>query len=132
MRLILGTASVEAMKNAKYGSSLTDAQWKYLQPMLPKPAKRGRPRIDLRRMLDAILYVVKAGVPWRYLPGEFPLWQTVYGLFRRWQRGERWAALNEALRTLTRISAGRERQPTAAILDSQSVKSAGHRGQSGL
>jgi len=65
------------MKNAKYGSSLTDTQWEYLKPMLPKPAKRGRPRTDLRPMLDAIFYVVKGGIQWRYLPFDFPPWQTV-------------------------------------------------------
>jgi len=59
------------MKNAKYGSSLTDAQWEYLKPMLPKPAKRGRPRTDLRQVLDAIFYVVKGGIPWRYLLRTF-------------------------------------------------------------
>ena len=56
------------MKNAKYGSSLTDAQWEYLQPMLPKPSKRGRPRTDLRQVLDAIFYVIKGGIQWRYDP----------------------------------------------------------------
>jgi len=131
VRLVLGAASVGAMKNAKYSSSLTDAQWEYLKPMLPPPAKRGRPRTNLRWMIDAILYVVKGGIPWRDMPGEFSPWQTVYGLFRRWQRGELWAALNDALRTLVRLAAGKERQPTAAILDSQSVKSAGHGGAVG-
>ena len=72
------------MKNAYYESSLTDAQWEYLNPMLPKPAKRGRPRTDLRRILEAILYVVKDGIPWRYLPADFPPWKTAYHIFRRW------------------------------------------------
>ena len=119
------------MKNAKYGSSLTDAQWEYLKPMLPKPAKRGRPRTDLRPVLDAIFYVAKGGIPWRYLPAGFPPWQTVYGIFRRWQQGQQWAALNDALRHLVRIDQGRRPQPTAAVLDSQSVKSAGHGGPVG-
>src|ERR1039458_7981647 len=60
------------VKNAIYETSLTDAQWAYLKPMLPKPAKRGRPPTDRRRILDAILYVVKCGCPWRYLPTDFP------------------------------------------------------------
>ena len=119
------------MKIAIYASSLTDKQWEYLQPMLPKPAKRGRPQTNLRLVLDAIFYVVKGGIPWRLMPGDFPPWQTVYGLFRRWKRSHLWAALNEALRTLVRTAAGKERQPTAAILDSQSVKSAGHGGAVG-
>ena len=70
------------MKNAIYETNLTDAQWAYLHPMLPKPAKRGRPPTDRRRILDAILYVVKCGCPWRYLPTDFPPWKTVYHIFR--------------------------------------------------
>jgi len=119
------------MKNAKYGSSLTDEQWEYIQPMLPKPAKRGRPPTDLRQILDAIFYVVKGGIPWRYLPAGFPPWQTVYGLFRRWKRTDFWAALNDVLRTLVRKAQGKRSQPTAAIVASQSVKSAGHGGAVG-
>jgi transposase len=119
------------MKNAKYGSDLTDAQWEYLKPMLPKPAKRGRPPTELRQVLDAIFYVVKGGIPWRYLPADFPPWQTVYGLFRRWKKGHQWAALNDALLLLVRKDQGKRSQPTAAILDSQSVKSAGHGGKVG-
>ena len=119
------------MKNAKYGSSLTDTQWEYLKPMLPKPAKRGRPRTDLRQVLDAIFYVLKGGVQWRYLPTGFPPWQTVYGFFWRWQRNHLWAALNDALRILVRKTQTKRSQPTAAVLDSQSVKSAGHGGPVG-
>ena len=120
------------MKKAKYGSCLTDAQWEFLKPMLPKPSKRGRPRTDLRQVLDAIFYVVKGGIQWRYLPAEFPPWQTVYGVFRRWKLSNFWPALNDALRSLVRRAQGKRSQPTAAILDSQSVKSAGHGGAVGF
>jgi len=119
------------VKNAIYDSSLTDAQWDYLHPMLPKPSKRGRPPTDRRRILDAILYLVKCGCPWRYLPTNFPPWQTVYTVFRQWTRKHEWAALNDALRTLVRKTHAKRSQPTAAILDSQSVKSAGHGGRVG-
>jgi transposase len=119
------------MKNAKYGSSLTDAQWEYLVPMLPKPAQRGRPPTNLREVIDAIFYLVKGGIAWRDLPTDFPPWQTVYGIFRRWKRDQLWAALNDALRSLVRIAQGKRSQPTAAVLDSQSVKSAGHGGAVG-
>jgi putative transposase len=112
------------VKNAIYDTSLTDAQWAYLKPMLPKPAKRGRPPVARRRILDAILYLVKCGCPWRHLPSEFPHWKTVYHVFRQWVKNHLWAALNAALRTLVR----KRSRPTAAILDSQSVKSAGHVG----
>lgn len=119
------------MKNALYETSLTDAQWAFLNPMLPKPAKRGRPPTDRRRILDAILYVVKCGLPWRYLPSDFPPWKTVYHVFRQWTLNHQWAALNDALRTFLRKTHGKRAQPTAAILDSQSVKSDGHGGDVG-
>ena len=119
------------VKNAIYESSLTEAQWEYLKPMLPKPAKRGRPPTDRRRIFDAILYVVKGGIPWRYLPSDFPPWKTVYHVFRQWTLNNQWAALNDALRTLARKTQGKHSQPTAAVLDSQSVKSAGHGGDVG-
>ena len=119
------------MKNAIYETSLTDAQWAYLKPMLPKPAKRGRPPTDRRWILDAILYVVKCGCPWRYLPTDFPPWKTVYHIFRQWTLNYQWAALNDALRTLVRRTHAKRSRPTAAILDSQSVKSAGHGGPVG-
>lgn len=99
--------------------------------MLPKPAKRGRPPTDRRRIVDAILYVVKCGCPWRYLPTDFPPWQTVYHVIRQWTRHHLWAALNDALRTLVRKAQGKRARPTAAILDSQSVKSDGHGGPVG-
>ena len=119
------------MKNALYETSLTDAQWDFLKPMLPKPAKRGRPPTDRRRILDAILYIVKCGLPWRYLPTDFPPWKTVYHVFRKWTLNQQWAALNDALRTLVRKTHGKRSRPTAAILDSQSVKSDGHGGDVG-
>jgi transposase len=119
------------VKNAIYDTSLTDAQWAFLKPMLPKPSKRGRPPTDRRRILDAILYIVKCGCPWRYLPSDFPPCKTVYHVFRQWIRNHQWAALNDALRTLVRQAQGKRSRPTAAILDSQSVKSAGHGGHVG-
>jgi transposase len=119
------------MKIAPYETDLTDAQWDYLIPMLPKPKKYGRPPTDRRRVLDAILYVLKGGIPWRLLPKSFPPWPTVYHVFRAWSLDATWAALNDALRTCVRLGAGRQPQPSAAILDSQSVKSDGHGGEVG-
>lgn len=116
------------MKNAIYDSNLTDAQWGFIKPMLPQPSRRGRPPSDRRRILDAILYLVKCGCPWRYLPTNFPPWKTVYHVFRQWTLNHQWAALNDALRTLVRRSHDKRSRPTAAILDSQSVKSDGHGG----
>jgi len=116
------------MKIAAYDTNLTDAQWDYLQPLLPKPSKRGRPPKDRRRILDAILYMVKCGCPWRYLPTDFPRWKTVYHIFRQWVANHQWAVIHDTLRVLVRRSQGKRSRPTAAILDSQSVKSAGHGG----
>lgn len=128
---IFGAAAVEAMKNASFDTDLTDAQWDYLQPMLPKRKKLGRPPTDRRRIIDAILYVLKGGIPWRLLPPNFPPWQTVYDIFRAWSLGCTWAALHDALRVCVRTDEGRNAQPSAAILDSQSVKSDGHGGAVG-
>lgn len=119
------------MQNASFETDLTDAQWEFLQPMLPKPKKLGRPPADCRRVLNAILYVLKGGIPWRLLPKNFPLWQTVYHVFRAWSQDCTWAALNDALRVCVRTDEGRNPQPSAAILDSQSVKSDGHGGEVG-
>jgi transposase len=119
------------MKIATYETDLTDAQWEYLQPMLPKPNKFGRPPTDRRRVINAILFVLKGGVPWRLLPGNFPPWKTVYHIFRAWALDFTWAALNDTLRIGVRRSQGRKDQPSAAVMDSQSVKSDGHGGEVG-
>lgn len=119
------------MKTAIYDSDLTHAQWEYLQPMLPKAKKRGRPPTDRRLVLNAILYVLKGGIPWRLLPANFPPWKTVYHVFRAWTLDHTWAAINDALRICVRRGEARHDQPSAAILDSQSVKSDGHGGEVG-
>ena len=119
------------MKKATYDTNLTDAQWAYLQPLLPQPAKLGRPPTDRRRILEAILYLVKCGCPWRYLPADFPHWKTVYHVFRQWIANHCWVVIHDTLRVLVRHASGKRSRPTAAILDSQTVKSAGHGGQVG-
>jgi len=119
------------MRIAVYDSSLTDAQWALLHPLLPKPKRRGRPPTDRRLIITAILYVLKGGLQWRLLPTDFPPWQTVYHVFRKWTRDHTWASLNAQLRTRARQQQGRNPPPTAAILDSQSVKSDAHGGAVG-
>jgi putative transposase len=121
-------SSVEAMKIATFYTSLTEAQWAFLKRLLPKAAKLGRPPTDRRRILDALFYVVKSGCQWRLLPHSFPPWKTVYHIFRQWTRDHTWAALNACLRAHVRKGEGKRCRPTAAILDSQSVKSDGHGG----
>jgi len=119
------------MKIAAYDTCLTDAQWAVLQPLLPKPSKRGRPPTDRRWIVDAILYVVKGGIQWRLLPHHFPPWQTVYHVFRKWTLDRTWEAINARLRGRVRQAQGKRTRPTAAILDSQSVKSDPHGGAVG-
>jgi transposase len=117
-----------------YPSDLSDARWALVEPALPAWRQRERraglrigrpPRHDLRSVLDAILYVDRTGVPWRYLPHEYPPWQTVYYYYyARWQKDGVFEQLSGLLRRLTRIAAGRDLEPTACVIDSQSVKTA--------
>jgi transposase len=113
------------VRERRYPSDLTDAQWEIIEPMLPLPKWLGRPfKHDRRDILDAILYVVRTGCAWRYLPVDFPPWQTVYGHFTQFnQRGTTERILTE-LREQVRIADGRAPHPTAGIIDSQSVKGA--------
>ena len=119
------------MKSASFDTDLTDAQWEYLQPMLPKPKPLGRPPTDRRAVLNAILYQLKGGSPWRLLPHNFPPWKTVYHVFHAWSRDCTWAALCDALRVCVRQDGWRHAQPSDANLASQSVKSDGHGGPVG-
>jgi len=119
------------MKIAPYETNLTDFQWRILRPLLPKAAPTGRPRTCLRRVFDAILYVVKSGCPWRLLPRDFPAWKTVYHHFRAWARGGLFEAINACLRGALRRLAGKKRRPSAAVIDSQTVRAAPHGGEVG-
>jgi putative transposase len=119
------------MKIARYATELTDAQWAFLQPMLPPGSKLGRPPTDRRLILNAILYILKGGIQWRLLPAHFPPWKTVYHIFRKWSRDHIWEAINARLRAHARKDEGKRSRPTAAILDSQSVKSDPHGGAVG-
>lgn len=111
------------MPRHRYPSDLTDAQWVILEPMLPPVKPGGRPRKhDLREIMNAIRYVLRGGIAWRALPYEYPPWPTVYTYFRAWQRDGTWERLNDELRDLVRQRSGRNPQPSAAILDSQSAK----------
>ena len=113
------------VRERRYPSDLTDLQWEIIEPMLPLPKWMGRPfKHDRRDIVDAILYVVRTGCAWRYLPVDFPPWQTVYGHFMQFnQRGTTERILDE-LREQVRIAEGRESEPSAGIIDSQSVKGA--------
>ena len=119
------------MKIAFYDSNLTNDQWALLEPMLPARKKYGRPPTDRRRIIDAILYVVKGGIQWRLLPKDFPPCKTVFHIFRKWTLDNTWEAINAQLRAQVREAVGKRCRPTAAILDSQTVKSDPHGGKVG-
>jgi putative transposase len=106
-----------------YPSDLTDQEWAILEPLLPpaKPGGRSRPT-DLRQVINAILYLDRTGGQWRALPHDFPPWSTVWSYFRTWRNDGTWERLHTTLREQTRCAQGRELTPSAAIIDSQSVK----------
>jgi putative transposase len=109
-----------------YQTDLSDAEWCCLEPHLPAPKANGRPRIyPLREFLDAIFYVLKSGCAWRLLPHDFPPWKTVYHYFRFWRLDGTWERMHAALRKRVRVRLKRNPQPSAAIVDSQSVKTTG-------
>jgi putative transposase len=113
------------MARKAYYTDLTDAEYRVLEPLLPVPAAPGRPRLHpLRELLNSIFYIVRSGCAWRLLPHEFPPWQTAYHYFRLWRLDGTWERIHTALRERLRTHVGREVQPSAGIIDSQSVKTA--------
>lgn len=120
------------MAQPTYPSDLTDAEWTVLAPLIPPAKPGGRPRtVDMRAVCNGIFYVVQTGCQWRALPRDYPPYQTVYDYFRQWRDSGLWHQLNDTLRERTRIAAGRDASPSAAILDSQSVPMATQPGPRG-
>lgn len=108
-----------------YPSNLTQAQYEYLSDLMPEVKSSGRPReVELWEVLNAIFYVLVEGVRWRSLPGDFPVWQTVYTYFRNWRKDGTWLRMHDKLREWTRLEQERHPSPSEAVIDSQSVKSA--------
>lgn len=106
----------------RYASDMSDAEWQLIEPLMPKAKPIGRPReTDLRRVVDAILYMASTGCQWRQLPRDFPPPSTVQGYFYRWSRDGTLARINHALVVTARERRGREASPTAGVIDSQSV-----------
>lgn len=110
----------------QFPSNLTDAEWEGLRPLIPAAKPGGRPRTtDMRAAMNAIFYLLRTGCPWRYLPRDgFPPRSTVYNIFRAFQRDGVWEAIWAELHMALRERQGRDASPSAAVLDSQSLKSA--------
>jgi len=107
----------------RYDTDLSDAEWALLAPLLPPEKSGGRHREnDLREVLNGIRYVLRTGAAWRHVPHEFPHWNLCYQWFRRWREDGSWQCWQAVLRERVRQQLGRNVQPSAAILDSQSVK----------
>jgi putative transposase len=122
------------MGRRAYSSDLTDKQWEVLRPLIPLPSLEGRlATVKRRELVNAMLYVLRSGCPWRLLPHEFPAWGTVYYSFRRWQAEGVWEQILQTLRTRVRQQEGRNAEPSAAIIDSQSMRNqCGSRSRKGL
>jgi len=107
----------------RYQTDLTDAEWAIIEPLLPEPASRGRPRLwSMREVLNGIFYVLRGGIPWHLMPNDLPPKSTVYGYFSQWRDSGLLVSINHHLVMADRERVGREASPTAAVIDSQSVK----------
>ncbi|MDX3540379.1 IS5 family transposase [Streptomyces sp. MB09-01] len=134
-----GKAADQPDRTRAYGTDLTDEEWQTIRPLLPAwmEGRGGRPEGYCHRvMLDAIFYVVDGGIKWRAMPVDFPPWDRVYAFYRRWRESGLVAEFHDRLRGKVREAAGRDPEPTAAVIDSQSVKAdavvgAGSRGYDG-
>ena len=111
------------MDRSAYTSDISDAQWAVVEPLVPPAKPGGRPRdMDMREIINAILYVARSGCAWRLIPHDLPIWSTVYDYFRKFRKDCVWKSIHDALRGQLRLQEGREESPSAAIIDSQSVK----------
>jgi len=121
-----------AKKTTRYPSDLTDEEWLAVEPFLPQTAGTGSPRrIDLREVLNAIRYLVRSGCEWRMLPIHFPPWQTVYWWFRRLARRLMFRTIHDIALMIDRAQAARDTEPSAAVIDSQSIKAPAAQGTRG-
>lgn len=109
------------MKRKSYPSDVSDKEWEIIEPFMPEPKDDGRPREhDLREIVNGILYSLRSGCSWRMLPHDFPPWDSVYGYFRKWRKEGLWEKMNQEIREKLRKELGRDKEPSAAIIDSQS------------
>ncbi len=111
------------MARIAYPSDLTDAQWRLIEKRIPPAQPGGRYRsVNMREVVNGILYLVRTGCSWRQLPHDFPPWGTVHWYYRCFRLDGTWQKIHDALRDKVRVSADRKKSPSAAIVDSQSVK----------
>jgi putative transposase len=107
----------------RYPSDLSDGQWKRIEPLIPAAKPGGRPRtVEMREIFNGIFYLVRSGCSWRMLPKDLPPWGTVHYYYWCFRRSGVWVKMNDVLREEVRVKAQREPTPSAAILDSQTVK----------
>jgi len=117
------TRRQHSREGLRYETDLTDREWSILEPHLPAPSRYGRPRAwPMREIVNAIFYVLRGGIAWRLLPSDFPPWRTVYRWFSAWRDSSLFERINHALVVAERERTGRAASPSAAIIDSQSVK----------
>jgi len=106
-----------------YTSEMTDQEWEIIRPLIPAAKEGGRNRaVNIRKIVDAIFYVSKGGIQWRMLPKDFPPMGTVYGYFAQWKRDGAWEKIHDKLRQITRVIEGKESEPTAGSIESQSTR----------
>lgn len=111
------------MARVAYPSDLSQAQWEVVEPLLPPAKPGGRPRqVDMREILNGIFYLVRAGCSWRMLPHDLPPWPTIQWYYDQWRKDGTWIKIHDALRGQVRQADGRQEEPSAAIVDSQSIK----------
>jgi putative transposase len=113
------------MERNPYPSDVTDEQWSLIESRIPSEKPGGRPReVDMREVINGILYLSRTGCSWRMLPHDLPPWGTVHYYYRRFRIDGVWPNIHDRLREQVRVEAGKEKTPSAAIIDSQSVKTA--------
>lgn len=110
------------VRKIKYPSDVSDKEWEILRPLLPEPNQSGNRKYELREIVNGIYYVIRTGAAWRYMPKDLPNWESVYYYWKKWKQEGIWEKAHNEVREKLRVKLGKQPTPSAAILDSQSVK----------